>query len=107
MSRMKCVLMLACMALLTAWLGDSWGEDKAAKPVGDRTKALVIEKPAAKIVKTSSAVEDKDTAFVNPKVEPGSVKWHGTFDEACEASAKSRKPVLLFQMMGNLDERFC
>ena len=45
--------------------------------------------------------------FVNPKVEPGKVKWHATFDEACQASAKSGKPVMLFQMMGKLDDQFC
>lgn len=42
----------------------------------------------------------------NPKVEPGKVKWHADFDEALEKAAKSGKPVLLFQMMGNLDEAF-
>jgi hypothetical protein len=107
MSRTKCLLVLASIALLTAWSGNGWGEDKAAKTAGDRTKALVIEKSSAKIVKTSSAVEDKDTAFVNPKAEPGAVKWHATFDDACKAAAKSGKPVLLFQMMGKLDEKFC
>lgn len=45
--------------------------------------------------------------FVNPKVEAGKVKWHATLEEACAASAKSRKPVMLFQMMGKLDDHFC
>jgi hypothetical protein len=95
------------MGLLTTWSGIGWGEDKPAKPVQDRTKALVIEKPAANVVKTSAPVTGKDGDFVNPKVEPGAVKWHATFDDACKASAKSGKPVLLFQMMGKLDEKFC
>ena len=42
----------------------------------------------------------------NVKVAPGKVKWHKDFQMACRAAAKSGKPVLLFQMMGNLDERF-
>jgi hypothetical protein len=42
----------------------------------------------------------------NSKVRPGDVKWHADFDSACKAAAKSGRPVLLFQMMGNLDERF-
>jgi hypothetical protein len=46
-------------------------------------------------------------AFVNPKVEPGKVRWHKDFAAACAAAQKSGKPVLLFQMMGKLDERFC
>jgi hypothetical protein len=45
--------------------------------------------------------------FINPKVEPGKVKWHADFEAARAAAAKSGKPVLLFQMMGNLDEQFC
>jgi hypothetical protein len=43
----------------------------------------------------------------NPKVEPGKVKWHADFAAACEAAKKSGKPVLLFHMMGNLDDKFC
>ena len=47
------------------------------------------------------------TSFVNPKVEPGKVRWHRDFAAACKAAEKSGKPVLLFQMMGKLDDRFC
>jgi hypothetical protein len=107
MSRMKCLLVLSSMAVLTAWSGKGWGEEKVKKVMVDISKGKVIERPTAKIVTNSATVESKDTAFVNPKVDPGAVKWHATFDEACNASAKSGKPVLLFQMMGNLDEKFC
>jgi hypothetical protein len=54
-----------------------------------------------------SARPDTPASFVNPKVEPGKVRWHKSFDEARAASAKSGKPVLLFQMMGKLDDEFC
>lgn len=47
------------------------------------------------------------TEFVNPKVEPGKVKWHKNLEEARAASLKSKKPVLIFQMMGKLDDQFC
>lgn len=47
------------------------------------------------------------TSVENPKVAPGKVTWHGDFAAACAASSKSGKPVLFFQMMGNLDDRFC
>ena len=43
----------------------------------------------------------------NPQVAPGKVTWHKDFAAARAASKKSGKPVLLFQMMGNLDDRFC
>jgi hypothetical protein len=47
------------------------------------------------------------TDFVNPTVEPGKVKWHQNYDQACAAAARSKKPVLLFHLMGKLDDKFC
>jgi hypothetical protein len=71
------------------------------KLVKDKAK-LEIEAPAEKLVSSSAASE-----FINPKVEPGKVRWHATLDAACAAAKKSGKPVLLFQMMGKLDDQFC
>ena len=42
----------------------------------------------------------------NPKVKPGLVNWHSNFEAACKASAKSGKPVFLFHLLGQLDQRF-
>ena len=53
---------------------------------------------------SSKAVSAADVE--NPKVRPGNVKWHPDFDAACAAATNSGRPVLLFQMMGNLDEEF-
>ena len=62
--------------------------------------------PAAFFVLTT-ALQAGDVADVsNPKVEPGKVNWHADFDTALAKAEKSGKPVLLFQMMGNLDEAF-
>ncbi len=44
---------------------------------------------------------------IQKKVKPGLVNWHDDFDSACKASAQSGKPVLLFQMLGRLDDKFC
>jgi hypothetical protein len=63
-----------------------------------------IELPIELLVKEKTA---PPAVAENPKVEPGKVKWHATFAAACAASQKSRKPVLLFQMMGKLDDQFC
>jgi hypothetical protein len=80
----------------------------ANPPVGvpDRGK-FGIERPATNVVANSAPAQPGADGFVNPKVEPGKVKWHATFAEACAASAKSGKPVMLFQMMGKLDDQFC
>jgi hypothetical protein len=79
-------------------------EAKGAKVARDIGKTVHIEPPTKAIVATKSAnVSIAD----NPKVQPGLVKWHKDFTEACAAAKKSGKPVLLFQMMGKLDDQFC
>jgi hypothetical protein len=68
----------------------------------------VVERPTEQLLASAAtAANDPTSAFVNPKVEPGKVKWHADFATARAASAKSGKPVLLFQMMGKLDDQFC
>jgi hypothetical protein len=78
----------------------------SAAPDADRPKRK-IEAPAEGLVAKAAAPAPAADGFVNPKVEPGKVKWHADFGDACKAAAASGKPVLLFQMMGNLDEQFC
>jgi hypothetical protein len=40
-------------------------------------------------------------------VAPGLVRWHADFASACAAAERSGKPVLLFQLLGRLDQEFC
>jgi hypothetical protein len=47
------------------------------------------------------------TETANPQVRPGRVRWHADFSAACAAGRSSGKPVLLFQMLGRLDQKFC
>lgn len=35
------------------------------------------------------------------------VAWHASPEAALRASAESGKPILLFHLLGNLDEEFC
>ena len=63
-----------------------------------------IELPLEEVV---SRTMPSGTAFVNPKVEPGKVHWHADLEAACRAAKGSGKPVLYFQMMGKLDQKFC
>jgi hypothetical protein len=74
----------------------------------DMTKAG-IEWPAKAVVAAASAgaPAEADANFVNPRVEPGKVRWHADFATACAAAAGSKKPVLLFHLMGRLDRQFC
>jgi hypothetical protein len=41
------------------------------------------------------------------KVMPGLVGWHKDMSKAREASGASGKPILMFAMVGNLDDKFC
>lgn len=67
------------------------------------TKTVVASPARSESVHKEATTND----FVNPKVEPGKVRWHKDLAAACAASAKTGKPVLLFQMMGKLDDQFC
>ena len=42
-----------------------------------------------------------------PAPAPTPVAWHASFDAALEASRDSGKPVMLFLMLGRMDEEHC
>jgi hypothetical protein len=63
-----------------------------------------IEGPIETLVALNA--EPTSDPDANPLVEPGKVVWHADFATACAASAESGKPVLLFQLLGQLDHRF-
>jgi hypothetical protein len=110
MTRTRCftiVAGLSGLALLTAFADRGRGDDTPKPKPADRTKKEVIEKPTAAIVASSSAPAAPKEDPANPKVKPGDVKWHASFAEACKVAEKSGKPVLLFQLMGKLDDQFC
>ena len=72
----------------------------------DVAKTVAIEPPALAVIQHKSTTPAAP-AFVNAHVPPGKVHWHATFADACRAADKSQKPVLLFHMMGKLDDLFC
>jgi hypothetical protein len=72
----------------------------------DLTKELV-ERNIKRVVASRSLAAPAAGGFTNPRVAPGLVRWHDSFAAACEAARRSGRPVLLFQMMGKLDEQFC
>jgi hypothetical protein len=99
--------LLACTATIATG-DDQPGVNRRNPGRADLTKTVRIEKPARQIVaRNSAAIPAAASDAGNPKVAPGLVKWHSSFAAACETSRKSGKPVLLFQMMGKLDDKFC
>src|SRR5205814_1765838 len=75
----------------------------AAPAISNPTKVKAVEPRVKAVVAERSA----PAATGNPKVEPGKVRWHANFAAASAAAQKSGKPVLLFHMMGKLDDQFC
>jgi hypothetical protein len=105
-------LAVAIMSLASSTNG-AFAQEASTKPRHDFGKRM-IERPLEDSLAPLRAIDNKVSAdvggkpvFVNPKVEPGQVTWHHDFKEACASSKSSGKPVLLFQMMGKLDDRFC
>ncbi len=68
-------------------------------------------RPAKAVAVTPRATSPTSPAtspakFENPTVSAGKVRWHADFKKARAAAKISGKPVLLFQMIGRLDQRF-
>jgi hypothetical protein len=103
------LLFAACLGLVLA-AGLAVTQAPNPQPparAADLTKRAV-EAPSERLVAAATAAPAAaGDAFVNPRVPPGKVRWHPDFDTACRAAAHSGKPVLLFQMMGRLDQKFC
>jgi hypothetical protein len=96
---------VAALALAANFIPGAPPDDQ--KPKMDQGK-YSIELPAKRVLARSADAPDaKPADLANPKVEPGKVRWHADFAAACGAAGRSGKPVLLFQMMGRLDEKFC
>ena len=75
--------------------------------MGEAPTKFVIERPTKEVIASRSGNTAVALSSDNPKVAPGRVTWHPSFAAACNASRVSGKPILLFQMMGKLDEQFC
>ena len=84
------------------------GNNPNVRNMRDYTKS-VIELSTEKVLAggTVPAATPAADNFINPKVQPGKVRWHADYAAACGAAGRSGKPVLLFQMMGRLDQQFC
>ena len=85
------------------------GNPAVAEPALADERKADIELPAKEVLAGTRRIPPTPPVGppANPKVAPGKVAWHPDFASACAASRKSGKPVLHFQLLGNLDDRFC
>jgi hypothetical protein len=102
MTRTKLFLSAFCAVGLSA--PPAWSQPPAPeKRVVDVEKRTIEFGPKKVVAESAPAPRE---VVENPTVEPGKVKWHKSFADACAASKQSGKPVLLFQLMGRLDHQF-
>jgi hypothetical protein len=68
----------------------------------------IIELPPKRLLVEASnkAAREGVTDREFKKVAPGKVQWHKDYATAVGKSKLSNKPVLLFQLLGQLDEEF-
>ena len=92
-------------------------QEPADQPLADIRKSI-IEDPIKASLLSAHPLDSKLGFGLGPNelppltadaeaVAPGDVRWHESFESALESSRESGKPVLLFQLLGRLDERFC
>jgi hypothetical protein len=84
------VLPTALLALLAQGSPSSFSKRAVELPLEDALDASAAPAPTA-----------------DGKVAPGLVRWHADFAAACAAARASGKPVLLFQLLGRLDDELC
>src|SRR5262245_20667952 len=116
MNRSLTAALLALAALLNLAGAPAFGQQPNGQPVQPQPRLDVgkgkIEIPTKNIIAGFTAPAGVPgnlprAALDNPSVQPGRVKWHTSFEAARQAAQKSGKPVLLFQMLGQLDQQFC
>ena len=81
-----------------------WAQSPESNDMRDMSKSR-IEAPVKTLLKFSTQRLLR-TSSSSGTAAPGLVHWHRTFNEACERAKVSGKPVLLFHMMGSLDQEF-
>jgi hypothetical protein len=71
---------------------------KIERPIADMGKAAV-EFPLKGALKAPAGGPGPDGRFAP--------SWHDSFEAAVEAARTSGRPVMLFLMLGRMDEEFC
>jgi hypothetical protein len=53
------------------------------------------------------APAERTSSAANPRAAPGLVRWHESVAAAQAAARASGKPLLVFQLLGRLDDELC
>ena len=93
-------------AIENALAGSSEPQPAAGLRSSFRSK-FAVEEVVKLALGRSSGLGPDELPPLEESVKPGEVRWHGSFEKALAAAGVSGKPVMLFQLLGRLDEGFC
>jgi len=71
-----------------------------------RTLLIVVAMAATAHAQARSRSTAPEEAPPWPQYNRG-VKWERSLEAACQKAARENKPVMLFQLVGDLDREFC
>lgn len=101
MQKMILSSLVGLLALTTATPSPAGAQERRS----DFSK-MAVESPVKRLLSVPSPLS-LERMPANRKMQPGLVHWRADLESACEAAKTSGKPVLLFQMMGNLNQEYC
>ncbi len=119
---MKTLFLLSGMLAAAFAMPQDESKEKAEAPVRKvadvKKKAAIADRGKSRVeMPIKEALDDRNgrldalrAAIARGLSQPpkaGLVAWHPSFDAAKAAAANSGKPVLLFQLLGKLDDEWC
>src|SRR5262245_60458061 len=88
-----------------------FAQDEKKADRGKSEVEMPVKRAVADVGKMMAEMPIKDVIAPIPlkegKVAAGLVAWHASPDAAMDAAKRSGKPVLLFQLLGRLDDEWC
>jgi len=104
---MKTTVLTGLMMVTTAAL--AWAQQDEKPDVGKmRVERKVLERLAdAGKSEAELPIKEKLAAPAPGRVSTGKVAWRASLEAALEQARTSGKPVLVFQLLGKLDDEWC
>lgn len=112
MQKFNFVPVLSALALLSSAMAVGAQDNENRRwALGTPGSKMGIEAPLKRLISSASSTNSASSyllgAAMEKKVVPGLVSWTGDMELAKGKAKALGKPILVFQMMGRLDEEFC
>jgi hypothetical protein len=104
---MRCNMKTTVIVILMT--GVAWAQQDEKPDVGKmRVERKVLERLAdAGKSEAELPIKEKLAAIAPGRVSTGKVAWRESLEAALEQAKASGKPVLVFQLLGKLDDEWC